>query len=202
MIDDMKMRICSFSRRCYKYCTESCVSDDHCSATGASDVPGLSHTDTGYGGGSDTPPGHWKLWPGPDSSMSRMRVSIGVLPTSLTKKSCSITEADTVLREGSLSSSLPNLVGWLGYWVLQYSSNAHWDFSCSCSIVPDWVRPHASTTRGSEASSQESANTKEAFCVITLLLSETLMFQPLHGADPHAHCKVRPIRSNCKYHNA
>ena len=58
-----------------------------------------------------------------------MRVSIGVLPTSLTKKSCSITEADTVLREGSLSNSLPNLVGWLGYWVLQYSSSAHWDFS-------------------------------------------------------------------------
>ena len=54
-----------------------------------------------------------------------MRVSIGVLPTSLTKKSCSITEADTVLREGSLSNSLPNLVGWLGYWVLQYSSSAH-----------------------------------------------------------------------------
>ena len=76
--------------------------------------------------------------------MSRMRVSIGVLPTSLTKKSCSITEADTVLREGSLSNSLPNLVGWLGYWVLQYSSSAHCDFSCSCSMTGGEVRPMAS----------------------------------------------------------
>ena len=45
-----------------------------------------------------------------------MRVSMGVLPTSLTKKSCSITEAETVRREGSLRRSFPNLVGWLGYW--------------------------------------------------------------------------------------
>ena len=103
-----------------------------------------------------------------------MRVSIGVLPTSLTKKSCSITEADTVLREGSLSSSLPNLVGWLGYWVLQYSSSAHWDFSCSCSMVPDSVRPHASTMGGSQSSSQHRSQRIQcrAFCVVMLLLSE------------------------------
>ena len=67
--------------------------------------------------------GHWKVLP--ESSMSRISVSIGVLPTSLTKKSCSITEAETVLREGRRRRSLPNLVGWLGYWVLQYSSSAH-----------------------------------------------------------------------------
>ena len=73
-----------------------------------------------------------------------MRVSMGVLPTSLTKKSCSITEAETVRREGSLRRSFPNLVGWLGYWVRQYSSRAHWDFSCSCSITGGEVRPTAS----------------------------------------------------------
>ena len=83
----------------------------------------MEYPDSGPGPGAPDRVGHWKVLP--DNSMSRMRVSIGVLPTSLTKKSCSITEADTVLREGSLSNSLPNLVGWLGYWVLQYSSSAH-----------------------------------------------------------------------------
>ena len=36
----------------------------------------------------------------PESSMSLIRVSIGVLPTNLTKNSCSITEADTDLLVG------------------------------------------------------------------------------------------------------
>ena len=67
--------------------------------------------------------GHWKQLP--DMSMSLIRVSMGVLPTRRTKKSCSMTEAETVRREGRRRSSLPNLVGWFGYWVLQYSSNAH-----------------------------------------------------------------------------
>ena len=56
--------------------------------------------------------GHWKVLP--ERSMSLMRVSMGVLPTRRTKKSCSMTEEDTVLREGNRSSSFPNLVGWLG----------------------------------------------------------------------------------------
>ena len=43
--------------------------------------------------------------------MSRMRVSIGVLPTSLTKKSCSMTADETVLKLGKRSKSFPNLVG-------------------------------------------------------------------------------------------
>lgn len=47
----------------------------------------------------------------PLRSMSLMRVSIGVFPTSRTKNSCSITCDDTVLRDGSRRSSLPNLVG-------------------------------------------------------------------------------------------
>ena len=67
--------------------------------------------------------GHWKELP--ESSMSLMSVSMGVLPTRRTKKSCSITEAETVRREGSRSRSFPNRVGWLGYWVRQYSSRAH-----------------------------------------------------------------------------
>ena len=87
---------------------------------------------------------HLKLFLPPERSMSLMRVSMGVLPTSLTKNNCSITEAETVRSEGSLSRSFPNLVGWLGYWVLQYSSRAHCDFSCSCSTTEESVRPIAS----------------------------------------------------------
>ena len=56
--------------------------------------------------------GHWKVFP--DSSMSLMRVSMGVLPTRRTKKSCSMTDEETVLREGRRSSSLPKRVGWPG----------------------------------------------------------------------------------------
>ena len=81
-------------------------------------------------------------------SMSLIRVSMGVLPTRRTKKSCSMTEAETVRREGRRRSSLPNLVGWFGYWVLQYSSNAHCDFSWSCSITGGDVSPMASETGG------------------------------------------------------
>ncbi|KAG8191190.1 hypothetical protein JTE90_011874 [Oedothorax gibbosus] len=80
----------------------------------------------------------------PLSSMSRMRVSIGVLPTRRTKKSCSMTCEDTVRSEGSRRSSLPNLVGWLGYWVRQYSSSAHWDFSWRPSMWATSLRPQAS----------------------------------------------------------
>ena len=86
--------------------------------------------------------GHWKLLP--ERSMSLIKVSMGVFPTSLTKNNCSITEAETVLNEGSRSKSFPNLVGWLGYCVLQYSSRAHWDFSCNCSTTDASVRPMAS----------------------------------------------------------
>lgn len=76
--------------------------------------------------------------------MSLIRVSIGVFPTSLTKKSCSMTWELTVRSEGSLRSSLPNLVGWFGYWFLQYSSRAHCDFSCRFSICGTSDKPQAS----------------------------------------------------------
>lgn len=92
---------------------------------------------------------YWRLMYGqlnddPLKSMSRIRVSIGVLPTSLTKNNCSMTWEETVLREGSLSRSFPNLVGWFGYWVLQYSSRAHCDFSWRDSMWATSVRPQAS----------------------------------------------------------
>ena len=47
----------------------------------------------------------------PFKTMSRIRVSIGVLPTNRRKKTCSMTCEDTVLKEGSRKRSLPNLVG-------------------------------------------------------------------------------------------
>ena len=47
----------------------------------------------------------------PLSSMSRMSVSMGVLPTSRTKNNCSMTCAETVRSDGSRSRSLPKRVG-------------------------------------------------------------------------------------------
>lgn len=84
----------------------------------------------------------------PLSNMSLMSVSIGVLPTRRTKNNCSITCELTVLREGNRSRSLPNLVGWLGYCVLQYSSSAHCDFSWRLSMCATSESPHASETNG------------------------------------------------------
>ena len=51
----------------------------------------------------------------PLRTISRIRVSMGVLPTSRKKKTCSMTWDDTVLNDGNRSKSLPNRVGWLGY---------------------------------------------------------------------------------------
>ena len=95
-------------------------------------------------GDVDDAVGHWNWLLAPDINMSRIKVSIGVLPTNRTKKSCSMTVDETVRSEGRRNKSFPNLVGWFGYCVLQYSSRAHWDFSCSWSIVWDSERPHAS----------------------------------------------------------
>lgn len=76
--------------------------------------------------------------------MSLISVSIGVLPTNLTKNNCSITWELTVLRDGSRSKSLPNLVGWFGYWLRTYSSSAHCDFSWILSIWFMSFSPQAS----------------------------------------------------------
>lgn len=65
----------------------------------------------------------------PLRSISLIRVSIGVFPTNRTKKSCSITCELTVRSDGNRRRSFPNRVGWLGYWLLTYSSSAHCDFS-------------------------------------------------------------------------
>lgn len=51
---------------------------------------------------------------------------------------------ETVLNDGNRNSNLPKRVGWLGYWVRQYSSSAHWDFSCSDSMWETSERPQAS----------------------------------------------------------
>jgi len=80
----------------------------------------------------------------PLSNMSLMSVSMGVLPTSRTKNNCSITCELTVRSDGNRSNSLPNLIGWLGYCVRQYSSRAHCDFSCSDSMCVTSDSPHAS----------------------------------------------------------
>ncbi len=80
----------------------------------------------------------------PLSNISLIRVSIGVFPTKRTKNNCSITWELTVLRDGKRSNNLPNLVGWFGYWVLQYSSKAHWDFSWRLSICATSDKPQAS----------------------------------------------------------
>ena len=92
--------------------------------------------------------GHWNDGPdcGPDIIISRISVSIGVFPTRRTKNSCSITADETVRKLGNRSSNFPNRIGWFGYWVLQYSSKAHWDFSCNCSIVCTSVKLGASAT--------------------------------------------------------
>ncbi len=76
--------------------------------------------------------------------MSRMRVSIGVFPTSRTKKSCSMTAGETLRREGRRRRSFPKRAGWVGYCVRQYSSRAHWDFSCRDSTWATSERPQAS----------------------------------------------------------
>lgn len=69
---------------------------------------------------------------------------MGVLPTKRTKNNCSMTEEETVRREGRRSNSFPNRVGWLGYWLLTYSSKAHCDFSCKLSTWATSERPQAS----------------------------------------------------------
>lgn len=88
--------------------------------------------------------------------MSLIRVSMGVFPTRRTKKSCSMTEEETVRREGKRSSSFPNLLGWLGYWLLTYSSNAHCDFSCRPSTWLTSDRPQASADRDKKQAGEEA----------------------------------------------
>lgn len=80
----------------------------------------------------------------PDSCMSRISVSMGVLPTSLMKKSWEMRLAGTARRAGRRSSKRPKRWGWLGYCNLSYSVRATWAFSCRDSTWAGSVRPHAS----------------------------------------------------------
>ena len=80
----------------------------------------------------------------PLSNISLINVSMGVFPTNRTKNSCSITCELTDRSDGSRNSSLPKRIGWFGYVLRQYSSSAHWDFSCNDSMWAASERPIAS----------------------------------------------------------
>ncbi|KAG7251556.1 hypothetical protein CRUP_023790 [Coryphaenoides rupestris] len=67
----------------------------------------------------------------PESCMSRMSVSMGVLPTRRMKKSWEMRLAGTARRAGSRSSSRPKRCGCPGYCILSYSVSATCAFSCS-----------------------------------------------------------------------
>jgi len=71
-----------------------------------------------------------------------------------------LTCEETVRSDGNLSSSLPNLVGWLGYWVRQYSSRAHCDFSCRDSMCVTSDRPQASERRVNKGKNQLPADSQ------------------------------------------
>lgn len=57
-----------------------------------------------------------------------------------------LTWDDTVRNDGNRNNNFPKRVGWFGYWVRQYSSNAHCDFSCNDSIWETSDKPQASAT--------------------------------------------------------
>lgn len=80
----------------------------------------------------------------PDSSISRNSVSIGVLPTSRTKNSCSITAALIVRKLGNRNNSRPNRFDCDEYWMRQYSSSAVCTLSCTVSTRATSARPGAS----------------------------------------------------------
>ena len=109
--------------------------------------------------------GYCQPYEPPESNISLIRVSIGVFPTNLTKNNCSIIPALTVRKDGRRSRSFPNLVGWFGYCVLTYSSNAHWDFSCTLSICAASFNPWASEN---EYQIQYSGNTTELPAILAV----------------------------------
>lgn len=80
----------------------------------------------------------------PDSCMSRMSVSMGVLPTRRMKKSWEMRLAGTALRAGNRSRSRPKRCGCPGYCMRSYSVRATWAFSCRLSTWAGSVSPHAS----------------------------------------------------------
>lgn len=80
----------------------------------------------------------------PDSCMSRISVSMGVLPTRRMKKSWEMRFAGTARRAGRRSSKRPKRCGWFGYCNLSYSVRATWAFSCRDSTWAGSVSPHAS----------------------------------------------------------
>ncbi len=96
-------------------------------------------SDNGY-----CPGAYGQLMELPDSCMSRMSVSMGVLPTRRMKKSWEMRLAGTALRAGSRSRSRPKRWGCPGYCMRSYSVRATWAFSCKLSTWAESVSPHAS----------------------------------------------------------
>lgn len=80
----------------------------------------------------------------PESCMSRISVSMGVLPTRRMKKSWEMRLAGTALRAGSRSRSRPKRCGWPGYCMRSYSVRATCAFSCRLSMCAGSDSPHAS----------------------------------------------------------
>ncbi len=95
--------------------------------------------DNGY-----CPGAYGQLMELPDSCMSRMSVSMGVLPTRRMKKSWEMRLAGTALRAGKRSRSRPKRWGCPGYCMRSYSVRATWAFSCRLSTWAGSVSPHAS----------------------------------------------------------
>lgn len=65
-------------------------------------------------------------------------------------KTGKLTCDETVRSDGNRSSNFPKRVGWFGYCVRQYSSKAHWDFSCNDSICAMSDSPQASVHRSTQ----------------------------------------------------
>lgn len=101
----------------------------------------------------------------PESCMSRISVSMGVLPTRRMKKSWEMRLAGTARRAGRRSSKRPKRWGWLGYCILSYSVRATWAFSCRDSTWAGSVRPHASV--------------KQTKCIISWYVSVDFLFHTL-----------------------
>lgn len=128
--------------------------------------------------------------------MSLIRVSMGVFPTNRTKKSCSMTDDETVRREGKRSRSFPNLLGWLGYWLLTYSSKAHWDFSCRPSTWATSDSPQASARGEKEQTGRRQSDERLPPRGLTSRLSHLISINLRDSKSLFCHEQIR-LSSDC-----
>ncbi len=103
----------------------------------------------------------------PESCMSRISVSMGVLPTRRMKKSWEMRLAGTALRAGSRSKSRPKRCGWPGYCMRSYSVRATCAFSCRLSMCAGSDSPHASAGNRTK-SLQHSCKWNGKFVIFSL----------------------------------